>query len=110
MKPKDNILINETAKVFKAISHPTRLWIIDQLAKGEICVCVFNENLDADFSTISKHLTVLKEAGIVDFEKRGKQVFYNLKMDCILNFILCVRGTIKDNIVSKLNQIEELEV
>ncbi len=110
MNPKDNILINETAKVFKAISHPTRLWIIDQLAKGEICVCVFNENLDADFSTISKHLTVLKEAGIVDFEKRGKQVFYNLKMDCILNFILCVRGTIKDNIVSKLNQIEKLEV
>jgi len=110
MNPKDDILINETSKVFKAISHPTRLWIVEKLAKGELCVCEFNDALNADFSTISKHLTVLKEAGIVDFEKRGKQVFYKLKMDCILNFILCVRGTIKENIVSKLNQIEKLEV
>ncbi len=110
MNPKDNILIEETAKIMKAISHPTRLWMVEQLAKEELCVCVFNEQLEMDFSTISKHLTVLKEASIVDFEKRGKQVFYRLKMTCVLNFIACIKGTIKQEYVDKLQQIEKNEV
>jgi DNA-binding transcriptional ArsR family regulator len=110
MNPKDDFLTNETSKILKALSHPTRLWMVEQLAQGEQCVCVFNENLDADFSTISKHLTVLKEAGIVDFEKRGKQVFYYLKMTCVLSFIACIKGTVKQNVVDQLNQIEKNEV
>jgi len=110
MNPKNDLMTNETAKVLKALSHPTRLWMVEKLAKKELCVCVFNEQLDMDFSTISKHLTVLKEAGIVTFEKRGKQVFYRLKMTCVLNFIACIKGTIKQEFVNKLEQIEENEV
>ncbi len=110
MNPKNDLLTHETAKVLKALSHPTRLWMVEQLAKEECCVCVFNEQLDMDFSTISKHLTVLKEAGIVDFDKRGKQVFYQLKMTCVLNFIACIKGTVKQEYVDKLQQIENHEV
>ncbi|MBN2281719.1 MAG: helix-turn-helix transcriptional regulator [Candidatus Marinimicrobia bacterium] len=109
MNPKDDFLTQETAKILKAISHPTRLWMVEQLAQGELCVCVFNENLESDFSTISKHLTVLKEAGLVDFEKRGKQVFYYLKMTCVLNFIACIKGTVKQEYLDKLKKIENHE-
>ncbi len=68
------------ARVFRALGHPTRLFIVEQLAGGERCVCEFNAAIDADFSTISKHLSVLKNAGLVEDEKRGSNVFYRLRI------------------------------
>ena len=85
------------AKVLKALAHPTRLWIAEQLAEGERCVCEFVDNIDADFSTVSKHLSVLKEAGIVEGDKRGKQVYYHLKVPCVLNFMDCIEAVLKNN-------------
>lgn len=83
------------AKVLKAIAHPTRLWMVEQLSHGERCVCEFVDKIDADFSTISKHLSILKQAGIVEDDKRGKQVFYHLKVPCIMNFMSCVEAVIE---------------
>jgi ArsR family transcriptional regulator len=68
---------------------------IKKLADGEKCVCEFVDAIDADFSTISKHLSVLKQAGIVMDDKRGKQVFYTLKVPCVINFMGCVEAVIK---------------
>jgi ArsR family transcriptional regulator len=56
------------------------------------------EPLGADFSTVSKHLSILREAGIVIDEKRGKQVFYRLRVPCILNFMHCVEDVIENRI------------
>jgi len=67
------------------------------LLHGEKCVCEFVREIDADFSTISKHLSILKEAGIVSDEKRGKQVFYHLKTPCILQFTECALNIIESN-------------
>jgi ArsR family transcriptional regulator len=78
------------AKVFKAMAHPSRLLIIDKLSHGECCVCEFVKEIKADFSTISRHLSVLKNAGIIACEKRGQQVFYNLQMKCVTGFNQCV--------------------
>lgn len=83
----------QEADVFKALGHPTRLWIVKQLADGEQCVCKFVEAVGADFSTISKHLSVLKQAGIIEDDKRGKQVYYRLRCPCILNVIDCLNKT-----------------
>lgn len=81
------------AEVFKALGHQTRLWIVDQLADGqEHCVCEFVEAVGADFSTISKHLLVLKNAGVIEDDKRGKQVFYRLSCTCVTQFITCLRN------------------
>ncbi len=80
----------EEAQLFKALGHPTRLWIVAQLASGERCVCEFVEAVGVDFSTISKHLVVLKKAGIIQCDKRGKSVFYSLTCPCILSMIKCV--------------------
>jgi len=72
--------LEHRAKVFKALGHPTRLFIVEQLAKGELCVCELKEMIDADLSTISKHLSVLKNAGLVTDDKRGSNVYYNLRI------------------------------
>ncbi len=95
MTEKERALIEAKANILKALGHPTRLWMAEKLADGEKCVCELAENIDADFSTISKHLTVLKQAGVVIDEKRGKQVYYKLKVPCILNFMPCVEAVLQ---------------
>jgi ArsR family transcriptional regulator len=76
--------------VLKAMAHPTRLFMLDMLKNGERCVCEINENIDADVSTISKHLSLLKNAGLVSFEKRGLNVYYRLEAPCLLESLACV--------------------
>ena len=90
------------AAVIKAMAHPTRLFIIDELSKKERCVCELTEMIGDDVSTVSKHLTVLKQAGLVEMDKRGLKVFYSLKTPCILNFFGCVESVLK----SQLKQLE----
>jgi ArsR family transcriptional regulator len=84
------------AKVMKALAHPTRLFIVDELSRGERCVCDLTEKIGADVSTVSKHLSVLKGAGIVLNDKRGVQVFYRLRVPCILNFFGCVEAVLEE--------------
>ena len=61
------------AHIVKALAHPTRLFLVDELSKGERCVCELTAMVGADISTVSKHLTVLKSVGIVDDDKRGSR-------------------------------------
>lgn len=95
MNEKEKALLEAKAAVLKALAHPTRLWMAEQLAGGERCVCEFVEALDVDFSTVSKHLAVLKQAGIVQDDKRGKQVYYRLRVPCVLKFMHCVESVIQ---------------
>ena len=86
------------AKIIKALAHPARLLIVDELsAEGERCVCELTELIGTDMSTVSRHLTVLKAAGLVDDEKRGKMVFYRLQVKCILNFFDCIESVVACN-------------
>ncbi|MCA9758500.1 MAG: winged helix-turn-helix transcriptional regulator [Candidatus Eisenbacteria bacterium] len=83
------------AAIIKAMGHPTRLFIVEELARGERCVWELTEMVGADVSTISKHLSVLKNVGIVQDEKRGNQVFYSLLVPCVLNFFSCVESVLQ---------------
>jgi len=85
------------AKVIKAIAHPSRLFIIEELNKGEQCVGELTEMIGADASTVSKHLSVLKNAGLVMVEKRGNSIFYSLRVPCIMQFIDCVDEVLSSN-------------
>ena len=85
------------AKIIKALAHPTRLFIVDQIAKQERCVCELTALIGADMSTVSKHLGILKEAGVVSDEKRGLMVYYRLRVPCILNIFGCIEGVLKAN-------------
>ncbi len=89
-------IIEAKASVFKALGHPSRLAMVEKLANGECCVCDLVELVGADFSTVSKHLAVLKDVGIVDFERNGQKMMYRLKVPCLLRFIDCI-----DNLICK---------
>jgi ArsR family transcriptional regulator len=84
------------AAVMKALAHPTRLFFVDELARGPRCVCELTALVGADVSTVSKHLAVLRNAGIVDDEKRGAQVFYSLRTPCVRNWYTCVEGVLEN--------------
>ena len=97
MDTKTKARYEARAAVIKAMGHPTRLFIVDELSRGERCVCELTEMIGADVSTVSKHLSVLKNAGIVRDEKRGAQVFYTLLVPCVLNFFSCVESVLEAN-------------
>jgi len=90
------------ADIIKSMAHPTRLMLVDLLSKREHCVCELTAKIGVDISTISKHLSILKNAGIVSDDKRGLMVFYSLKAPCVLNFLGCIekvlRATAKEHI------------
>jgi ArsR family transcriptional regulator len=85
--------LRQRAVVFKALGHPARLAVVERLALGECCVCELLR--DTPFrklsgATVSQHLLVLKNAGVVADEKRGKKIFYHLRMPCVAGISLCV--------------------
>lgn len=87
--------LERRANVLKALAHPSRLLMVDELAKGELCVCELQSIVGADMSTVSKHLSVLRSAGLVASDKRGLQVFYKLLSPCVMNFFTCVESVIE---------------
>ena len=98
MDTKTKAKYESRARIIKAMAHPTRLFIVDELAKnGERCVCELTEMVGADMSTVSRHLAVLKGVGIVEDDKRGAQVYYRLRVRCVLNFFECVESVLKCN-------------
>lgn len=90
MDAKTRQRLEGRARVLKALAHPSRLLMVEQLERGERCVCELQEMVGADMSTVSKHLAVLKRAGIVADERRGVQVYYRLTMPCVTRFFDCV--------------------
>ena len=89
------------AEIVKALAHPARLYIVEALAIGELCVCELHEAVGTDMSTVSRHLSVLRSAGIIESDKRGLQVFYRLRTPCILQFMSCVDKTLEHDLVSR---------
>jgi ArsR family transcriptional regulator, arsenate/arsenite/antimonite-responsive transcriptional repressor len=85
------------ASVIKAMAHPTRLLIIDELSENERCVGEITAMVGADTSTVSKHLLVLKNAGLIEDEKRGQMVYYSLRCSCIPKFISCIESVVKES-------------
>lgn len=80
------------ARILKALAHPTRLFIVDELVRGERCVCELTDLIGVAMPTVSRHLSLLKAAGILRDEKRGSLVYYRLRVPCVLNFFKCVEA------------------
>ena len=78
------------ARILKALAHPSRLCIVETLARGPRCVHELRDAIGADISTVSRHLSILRNAGIVTDEKNGAQVIYTLTAECLLKFLSCV--------------------
>ncbi|HZH86055.1 MAG TPA: metalloregulator ArsR/SmtB family transcription factor [Brumimicrobium sp.] len=94
--------IEAKVTIIKAMAHPTRLLIIEELSRKEHCVCELTQMIGADTSTVSKHLSILKNAGIVSDEKRSQMVYYTLNMPCTLNFMSCLDKVIQERARTQL--------
>lgn len=89
-KPKTPGDFRQASEVFKALSNTNRLLIVDTLADGERCVADLTALVGLDMSTVSNHLSVLRNVGILKDERRGTQVFYSLRKPCLLNIFCCL--------------------
>ena len=77
------------SEILKALSHPVRVLIVHALTGGDRCVGELNALVDIDQSNISRHLAVLKRAGIIADRRDGMRVFYSLQTPCILKAFEC---------------------
>ncbi|HOT47119.1 MAG TPA: metalloregulator ArsR/SmtB family transcription factor [Spirochaetota bacterium] len=90
------------AVILKAMGHPTRLFILEELNKQERCVNELTEMIGSDVSTVSKHLSVLKNAGLVYDDKRGNSIYYRLCCSCILDIVNSVQTVIKTKVEKQM--------
>lgn len=86
------------ARIAKAMAHPSRLLMLEALEGKERCVCELTELVGADQSTVSKHLAVLKQAGLVEDRKEGVMVYYRVKVCCLQGFWDCIEGVLAENL------------
>ena len=96
MNTEEKRLYRLKANVIAAAGNPIRLAIIDFLKGGEQCVCDIADHVDAQRSNVSRHLGVLLKAGVVEQHKDGLKMMYSLKTPCILNFMKCVEGVLRE--------------
>jgi ArsR family transcriptional regulator len=89
------------AKVAKALAHPSRLIIMEALQEREWCVCELTELVGADQSTVSKHLGVLKQAGLVEDRREGVMIYYRPRVKCLEGFWRCIESVLKQNFRSQ---------
>ncbi|MGO9530867.1 MAG: ArsR/SmtB family transcription factor [Syntrophobacteraceae bacterium] len=98
------------AKIFKALGHPSRLKMVEGLFDGERCVCELQAMVGSDISTISKHLNILKEAGILQDERRGTNIYYSLRMKCVANFLSCVEDFVGKRLEEQIKMLSQSKV
>ncbi|MHC4957736.1 MAG: ArsR/SmtB family transcription factor [Planctomycetota bacterium] len=94
------------ARVAKAMAHPSRLLMIDALSQGELCVGDLTELVGSDQSTVSKHLAVLRDVGLVDLRKEGTQAFYRLKVPCLEGFWGCIETVLSQRLEEQRQAVE----
>lgn len=79
--------MEDMAKFFRALGDETRLMIIGYLLNEKLCACEFNPGINKDQTTISRHLKTLVEAGILKYEKDGRNIIYSIRDDEIKHFL-----------------------
>ena len=98
MTENERLRSQARAKILKALAHPSRMFIVEKIKDKPYCVCELAEMIGIDQSTTSKHLSVLKNAGIIEDKKEGTTVYYSLRCTCIMDFIGCIENVIRMNL------------
>jgi len=89
------LLFEKQAEIAKAIAHPLRIAVVNFLKDGEQCVCDIAEHIGSERSNVSRHLSVMVNAGLLEYRKEGLKVIYSLKCACIVDFFSCVSRVLK---------------
>lgn len=96
------------ADFLKALAHPSRLFMVEKIREKPHCVCELSEMVGADTSTISKHLSVLKAAGILKDRKQGTTVYYTVACDCIDQILSGVESAVRSHVARQASLLEGL--
>ena len=106
VKQRNELMMREKVKVFKALSDANRIRILKMLEIRPLCVCEITEVLQLATSTVSKHLSILRDAGLIVDEKEGKWVNYCINPEqnntIVMTLTLLVKDWFKDD-----NKIKE---
>lgn len=94
------------ADVLKALAHPSRLYMVEKIREAPHCVCELSELVGSDTSTVSKHLSILKSAGILRDRKEGTTVYYSLACDCIDEILTSVESIVSSHIERQANALK----
>lgn len=103
---KERARYEARAKIAKAMSHPSRLLMLDLLQDKEMCVGELTEQVGADQSTVSKHLAVLKDVGLVSMRKEGSMSYYQLKCGCLDGFFSCMEAVLVSDLTCRQEALE----
>jgi len=106
MKIKDKQRLSRRASLLKSLAHPSRLLIIELLEKGPLCGTELTKAIGADKTTVSKHLTVLKKAGLIRDTKRGTWSDYELVCGCVSHFIDCIESGVEKESKGQIDQTD----
>ena len=98
LNKRKQMLFEKQAEIAKAIAHPLRIAIVNFLKDGEQCVCDIAEHIGAERSNVSRHLSVMVNAGLLECRKEGLKVIYRLRTPCILGFFSCVSSVLKQQV------------
>ncbi|NQT01914.1 MAG: winged helix-turn-helix transcriptional regulator [Planctomycetes bacterium] len=99
LSKRKQLLFEKQAEIAKAIAHPLRIAVVNILKDGEQCVCDIAEHIGAERSNVSRHLSVMVNAGLLEYRKEGLKVIYKLKTPCILDFFSCVSSVLKQQVM-----------
>ncbi|MCL2060631.1 MAG: metalloregulator ArsR/SmtB family transcription factor [Oscillospiraceae bacterium] len=81
-----NVKYKEYALLFKALSDPNRLMIMDMLSCGELCACIILLKFNITQPTLSHHMKILCDSKLVNARKDGKWTYYSLNSETVKNF------------------------
>ncbi len=98
MNVNERVRSEARARILKALAHPTRIFIVEKLQSHPYCVCELTDMVGSDTSTVSKHLSLLKAAGIIEDRKEGTTVYYSLACECISHFMDGLETVMKRNL------------
>ena len=82
------------AGILKGLAHPVRVAIAEMLEDGELCACDIADRFDCDRTTTSKHLAVMRELDILQDRREGQNIYYSLKMKCLVSVLKCIDGVL----------------
>jgi DNA-binding transcriptional ArsR family regulator len=102
------VLSERQADIVKAIAHPLRIAILDYLKDGPQCVCDIAEAVGSERSNVSRHLSVMVNAGVLESRKDGLKVIYKLKTPCILKCFSCITSCLKNQLKDGEKLLEAL--
>ncbi len=102
-------IFEKQAEIAKAIAHPVRVAVLYYLQPGEQCVCDIAGAVNTERTNLSKHLSLMTAAGVLDSRKDGLKVMYRIKTPCVLRFMDCLKECLREQAHAHRELLETLD-